>query len=165
MSQPTYRLRSFAHQLWIAALILLLAARCTPAIGGAIGGEGPSGATSATLEGATWTLVSFTAAEGPLPIPETLTPTLRFEDGSYAFDAGCNAVVGEYKLQDDIPRIINIAMHSINCSSDTGGTEAMALEYALADSIVSWSDYRMVDDELHIDYEGGELVFTRASSE
>lgn len=53
----------------------------------------------------------------------------------------------------------------MSCAGETGGEEAMVLEDAFAESLLSWSDHRMVDDEWHITYEGGELVFTHESSE
>lgn len=165
MGQLTYRLNTFCHHLWGAGLILLLASRCAPTIGNVTGNQGPVDVPSTSLEGITWVLVSFATEKGPLPIPETLTATLRFVDGSYEFRAGCNDVFGEYELQNGVPKLVNIVMRLVDCTSDTNGVEAMALERALADSIESWSEYRMVDDELHISYERGELVFSRASSE
>ena len=157
---------SFIHRLGSALLILLLATHCAPSTGGTIDDDGSLNNAFASIESTPWTLVSFITADGPLAIPETFTPTLKFEDGHYLFDAGCNAVSGEYELRDNVPKLVGtIAMHTMSCAGETGGEEAMVLEDAFAESLLSWSDHRMVDDEWHITYEGGELVFTHESSE
>lgn len=139
-------------------LILLLATHCAPATGNATDDPG--------IESAPWTLIRFTAGDESLPTPETFTPTLTLEDGHYIFDAGCNSVNGEYELQDGLPEIVGtISQHLIYCGDEPGGEEAMALENGFAESLLSWSDQRIVDDEWHITYEGGEIVFTRESAE
>lgn len=165
MSQSTLRPNLLVRQIWGAVLIAFFASRCAPALGSQADNQSTLSTTSTSLEGITWTLVSFTSTEEVSPVSETITATLRFVDGSYEFSAGCNDVFGEYELQNGFPKLVNIVMRLVDCTSDTNGVEAMALERALADSIESWSEYRMVDDELHISYEGGELVFLRASSE
>lgn len=138
--------------------MLLLAAHCAPVAGNATDGT--------NIEDTPWVLVRFTTGDESLPTPETFTPTLTLEDGHYIFDAGCNSVNGEYELQDSLPEIVGtIAQHLIYCGDEPGGKEAMALEDAFAEALLSWSDQRIVDDEWHIAYEGGELVFTRELSE
>ena len=137
---------------------MLLATHCAPVTGNAT--DGPS------IEETPWTLVRFTVGDESLALPQTFTPTLKFEDGHYLFDAGCNAVSGDYELRDDLPIIVGtIVMQLMSCADETGGKEAMALENAFADSLLSWSDQRIVDNEWHITYEGGELVFAREPSE
>lgn len=163
--------RLFVLKPICAVLVLLASAGCVPVIREA-GSDRPDSAIEGTsagigllrLEGTPWVLVSFVGPDGPLTIPETLTPTLKFENGAYKFDAGCNPVFGDYNIRDGTPKITTVIMRSVNCGGDLNGVEAMALENALADSIVTWSTYRIADDGLHIEFEGGEMRFQSASA-
>lgn len=145
--------------LWVL-ITLLAATSCTTGLPNGSVAES-SNAQPVNLEETTWHLLSFTGPDGPLTIPTTPPPTLLFEDGHYEFDAGCNAVVGEYHMADGLPQIERIIMHMVSCGDEPDGTAAMALEDAVANSIDSWSAYRLTGDELTIDYDGGQLVFTR----
>lgn len=165
----TRPLTRFVFRAIVAALTLLASTSCVPYTGEARNNNvdsrieaTPLSTDIAHLEGTTWILASFVGPGGPLTIPETLTATLKFEDGSYEFNAGCNPVFGEYDMNQGVPKIKTVVMRSINCEAESNGVEAMALENALADSIATWSTYSIANKELHIVFEDGELYFQRA---
>ncbi len=145
-----------------AALVASTVASCVPSTGQVASNNvesQPVVDVEFVIEGKPWVLVSFVGSDGQLTIPTELSPTLRFDNGSYEFDAGCNPVFGEYELENGVPRIKTVVMRSVDCTSETNGVEAMALENAVADSIDKWTGFVIVNDELRIGFEGNEVVF------
>lgn len=113
------------------------------------------------LDGTTWQLVS---APGHAATLERLspehTPTLALAQGVLVFTTGCNDPSGYYAVNGNELTAAGSVMRLVNCSSELGGADATDLELALAEAISTFSSYTWVGDELRIQYDGGELVFS-----
>lgn len=112
------------------------------------------------LDGTAWRLVSAPGHEATLErLSPEHAPTLTFAEGALVFTTGCNDPSGYYGVNGNELTAASGVMRLINCSGELGGADAMDLELALANAISTFSSYTLVGEELHIQYDGGELVF------
>lgn len=137
-----------------AACVLLALIGCLPSE------AAQQGTSLSALDGTRWRLTSLVDTNGPLSIPAEPIAYLEFEDDRLSFSVGCNPMVGDYSSDGKQLKVTFVAHQLIDCG-DSIGDGAMNLERAFANSLPTWSTYDIENDELRIDFDGGQARFQR----
>lgn len=120
-------------------------------LGACGGGDGSSGGS---LEGPTWTLVSYAADGDQLPVPDGVEATATFADGTVQGSSGCNSFNGSYELDGDGLTFGPLASTLMACEPPQSDVEAAV--FAGLDATTS---YRLEDGTLMLlDEAGAELL-------
>jgi heat shock protein HslJ len=106
------------------------------------------------LAGVTWTLVSYGAPEAPVAaLPNTLV-TIGFSETGVAGNSGCNGYGGAFVYNNGSLTISNVVGTLMACADDIN-----AQETAFLTALSTATSYQIIDNQLHIAYNGGMLVF------
>lgn len=123
--------------------------------------EATAAATNAdpTLGGlaGTWTLVSYGAADAPIPALPAAPITLTFAPTGVTGNAGCNTFGGSFEYNASVLAFRDIASTLIACDQPV-----MDQEVAFMTAINTASTFQLVNGQLQLAYEGGVLTFNMA---
>ena len=169
------RYRSLWRRVSSGACVLWLLAACgVPATGSSANPSNPPAATPGAavtppaitpdvstdvgIEGTTWRLVAYGPMENPtaaLPDPPV---TATFEaGGKLAGSAGCNSYFATYKLDAQFFTTSDVGSTMMACLDD----QRMQQESAYLTALQAVTALERSGDKLTIDYQGGQLQFTR----
>ena len=127
----------------------------SPQVAGAPGEPTP-------LTGTRWTLASFSEDGAETPVIEGTDLTLEFQESVQAVGTGgCNQFGAQYSVIDSRLNIGELITTEIACT----GAGIMEQEQRYYQALQSAGDFEIVDDQLRINYGGGQgaLIFTRAN--
>jgi heat shock protein HslJ len=127
--------------------------------GGALlaGCSSSSSSTPGELQG-TWLLQAFALDDGStVVVGDPQNYSINFSDDRQAnIKADCNLCNGTYFLDENSLRFGTMACTLAACGPDS-------LDSAFVRAIATTSRYEIVDGRLVLDYEGGNMSFTRAA--
>jgi heat shock protein HslJ len=154
----------FGFQLFVAAAsFLYLTVGCTTE-----GGTGmapthtyivPLTSEPDPLDGTRWVLVAFENEAGTLSIPEHPGLFIAFNRGELNLQGGCNAVSGNYQIENNRITITFVEATLVDCSDSMPGINDV--EDAFSNAMPTFESYTIEGDQLRIRYADSELLFRR----
>lgn len=113
------------------------------------------------LDGTRWELVAFESETRAPSIPEQPRLFITFNRGELNLQGGCNAVSGNYQIENNRITITFVEATLVDCSDSMPGINDV--EDSFSNAMPTFESYTIEGDQLLIRYADGELLFRRVS--
>ncbi|MCG8352741.1 MAG: META domain-containing protein [Chloroflexales bacterium] len=120
----------------------------------------PNSPTNASFAGKEWNLAQFGAADQVTkPLADAPITVLFQADGTVSGNAGCNSFFGNYTISEQSLQMTDMGGTLMACEE-----AKMQQEEQFLAALRTVSTFKLQDQELTLQYDGGALVFTLAPS-